>query len=82
MIALKERMAAYENHVADYYIRRGAYVAALNRAKYAVETYNGADSNQRSLELMIEAYEALGMHDLAADTRRVIETTFNSASES
>jgi outer membrane protein assembly factor BamD (BamD/ComL family) len=34
------------------------------------------------MELMIEAYEALGMHDLAADTQRVIETTFNSASES
>lgn len=82
MVFLKNKLSSYENHVADYYIRRGAYVAALNRAKYAVETYNGADSNQRSLELMIEAYEALGMHDLAADTQRVIETTFNSTSES
>lgn len=80
MIFIKNRLAAYENHVADYYIRRGAYVAALNRAKFAVEAYNGADSNQQSLELMIEAYERLGMHDLAADTRRVLETTFPSDS--
>ena len=80
MIFIKNRLAAYENHVADYYIRRGAFVAALNRAKFAVEAYNGADSNQHSLELMIEAYEHLGMHDLAADTRRVLETTFPSDS--
>lgn len=78
MIFLKNRLADYENHVADYYIRRGAYVAALNRAKNAVEEYNGADSNARSLQLMIEAYENLGMHDLAADTRRVLALNFPS----
>jgi outer membrane protein assembly factor BamD len=82
MVFLKNRLGAYENHVADYYIRRGAYVAALNRAKYAVETYNGADSTQRSLELMAEAYENLGMYDLATDTRRVIATTFPGVSDS
>jgi len=76
MVFLKNRLANYENHVADYYIRRGAYVAALNRAKNAVEEYNGADSNARSLQLMIEAYENLGMHDLAADTRRVLAMNF------
>jgi len=76
MVFLKNRLADYENHVADYYLRRGAYVAALNRAKNAVEEYNGADSNARSLQLMIEAYENLGMHDLAADTRRVLAMNF------
>jgi outer membrane protein assembly factor BamD len=80
MIFIKNRLAAYENHVAGYYIRRGAYVAALKRAQYAVETYNGADSNQRSLELMIDAYEHLGMYDLASDTRRVLEKTYPSDS--
>jgi len=76
MLFLKNRLAAYENHVADYYLRRGAYVAALNRAKNALEEYNGADSNARSLELMAEAYERLGMTDLAADTRRVLALNF------
>ena len=80
MVFIKNRLAAYENHVADYYIRRGAYVAALNRAKFAVEAYNGAESNQHSLELMIEAYERLGMQDLAEDTKRVLETTYPSDS--
>ena len=72
LLFLKNRMAAYENHVADYYLRRGAFVAALNRAKSALEEYNGADGNARSLQIMADAYEELGMHDLAADTRRVL----------
>ena len=76
MLFLKNRLAAYENHVADYYLRRGAYVAALNRAKNALEEYNGADSNAESLEIMAEAYEQLGMSDLAADTRRVLALNF------
>jgi len=76
MVYLKNRLAAYQNAVADYYLRRGAYVAALNRAKTAVEEYNGADSNRESLDIMIEAYTALGMDDLAADTRRVRDNSF------
>ncbi len=76
LLFLKNRMSAYENHVADYYLRRGAYVAALNRAKGALEEYNGAEGNARSLQIMAEAYEELGMHDLAADTRRVLAANF------
>ncbi len=76
MVFLKNRLSAYENHVADYYLRRGAYVASLNRAKGALEDYNGAVGNADSLKIMEQAYEKLGMHDLAADTRRVLELNF------
>jgi outer membrane protein assembly factor BamD len=76
IIYLKNRLANYENEVADYYLRRGAYVAAANRASNALETYNGADSNSQSLRIMIEAYEELGMTDLAADARRVLALNF------
>ena len=76
MLAIKERMSAYENHVADYYLRRGAYVAAVNRAKSALEEYNGASSNEQSLRIMAEAYDNLGMTDLAADTRKVLAANF------
>lgn len=78
MIFLRNRLAAYENSVARFYIRKGAYVAALNRAKGALEEYNGADSSEESLRIMIEAYEQLGMQDLADDTRRVLENNFPS----
>ena len=76
MIAIKERLAAYENHVADYYLRRGAYVAAANRAKNALEAYNGATGNETSLRIMAEAYDNLGMTDLAADARKVLAENF------
>jgi outer membrane protein assembly factor BamD len=76
MIAIKNRLSAYENHVADYYLRRGAYIAAVKRATAALEQYNGAEGNERSLEILAEAYEQLGMADLAADARRVLAENF------
>ena len=76
MVAIKDRLAQYENHIANYYLRRGAYVAALNRATTALEEYNGASGNARSLEIMALAYDKLGMTDLASDTRRVLEKNF------
>ena len=77
LIAIKNRLADYENHVADYYLRRGAYVASINRAKAALEQYNGAVGNERSLRIMAAAYEELGMAELAADTRRVLAANFS-----
>ncbi len=76
MVYLKNRLSNYENTVADFYFRRGAYVAALNRAKDSLERYNGAPGNKDSLDIMIASYEELGMTDLAADTRRVRETNY------
>ena len=76
MVFLRNRLSEYENHVADYYLRRGAYIASLNRAKSALEDYNGAEGNADSLKIMEQAYEKLGMHDLAADARRVLELNF------
>ena len=57
-------------------VRRGAYVAALNRSKSALEAYNGAPANAESLRIMAKAYEELGMSDLAADTRRILALNF------
>jgi outer membrane protein assembly factor BamD len=76
MIFLRNRLARYENNVAEYYIERGAFVAAVNRAKYAVEHYAGAPELEHSLELLITAYRRLGMDDLAADSERVFRQTF------
>ena len=76
MIAIKNRLADYENHVADYYLRRGAYVAALNRATRSLEQFNGATGNEVSLQIMVEAYDKLGMTDLADETRRVLAANF------
>ncbi len=76
MVFLRNRLAEYENHVADYYVRRGAYVAAINRAKYALEHYPEAPQLQKTLQVLVFAYERLGMRDLAADARRVLRESF------
>ncbi len=76
MMYLRNRLAAYQNHVADFYMRREAYVAAANRARYALENYAGAPALEQSLEIMIEAYDRLGMVDLADDARRVLQESF------
>jgi outer membrane protein assembly factor BamD len=76
MIFLRNRLAAYENHVAQYYIERGAYIAAISRAKYAIERYPGAPELEEALILMATAYNELGMNDLAADARRVLSESF------
>jgi len=79
MVYLRNRLAEYENHVAGYYIRRGAYVAAINRAKYALEHYHEAPELEKTLQILVVAYERLGMTDLATDTRRVLRQTFGDA---
>jgi outer membrane protein assembly factor BamD len=71
MIFMRNRLADFELHVALYYMRRGAYVGALNRAKYCVENYDGAPAVKGSLKVIIDAYRDLGMMDLASDAERV-----------
>ncbi|MCC5795050.1 MAG: outer membrane protein assembly factor BamD [Chromatiales bacterium] len=76
MIFLRNFLAEHENHVARFYLERGAYLAALNRAKFAVETFPGAPATAESLGIMVEAYRRVGMADLAEDTRRVLRESY------
>ncbi|MEG3592197.1 MAG: outer membrane protein assembly factor BamD [Pseudomonadota bacterium] len=76
MVFLRNAMAEYELHVAGFYLRRNAYVAAANRCKYAIENYKGAPAVADALLLMEDAYIKMDMVDLAKDTRRVFEENF------
>ena len=71
MVFLRIRLADFELHVALYYMRRGAYVGALNRAKYCVENYDGSPAVKGSLRVMIAAYYSLNMVDLAKNVELV-----------
>ena len=71
MIFLRNRLAKYENHVAQHYLERGAYIAAINRAKYALEQYSGAPATIESLEIIASAYNSLGMDDLAEQAESI-----------
>ncbi|HEU4603612.1 MAG TPA: outer membrane protein assembly factor BamD [Steroidobacteraceae bacterium] len=79
MIFLRNRLAAYEVYVADYYFSRGAYVGAINRAKYAIENYDGAPQIKRALEIMAASYRQMGMPGLAADSEAVIRENYSVA---
>lgn len=73
MVQLRNRLARYQTHIADYYVRRGAYAGALNRAHRVIELYYGAPSTYDALKIMRRCYVKLGMDDLAADTERLLE---------
>lgn len=79
MIFLRNRLAEHENYVARYYLARGAYLAALNRAKFAMESYDGAPAIAESLRIMIDSYQALGMDDLAESVRSVLADSYPKA---
>ena len=76
MIFLRNRLAEHELVVADYYMRRGAWAAALNRARYVVENYDGAPFVANALDMMAQAYGKLGMRDLSETTRAVLEENY------
>nr|WP_238984946.1 outer membrane protein assembly factor BamD [Candidatus Glomeribacter gigasporarum] len=69
-------LAAHEVHVADYYYRRGAYIAAANRAQAALEQFENAPAAEEALRLLILSYQALGESQLAHDAERVLQATF------
>jgi outer membrane protein assembly factor BamD len=71
MVYLRNRLADFELHVAQYYMRRGAYVGALNRAKYCVENYDGAPAVKDSMKVIVSAYYNLNMLDLAKSAEQV-----------
>lgn len=72
MLYLRNNLARHEIHVARYYIDRGAFLAAANRAIYVVENYQRTPAMRDALLIMIQAYEELGMDELADDANRVL----------
>jgi outer membrane protein assembly factor BamD len=72
MLYLRNNLARYEIRVARYYMRRGAYIAAANRAEYVVQNYQRTPAVREALEIMIDAYTRLGLPELATNTQRVL----------
>jgi outer membrane protein assembly factor BamD len=73
---LVNALASHEVHVARYYMKREAYVAAVNRAQTAIKTYPDAPANEEALFVMVKAYDLLGMNDLRDDAERVMRKNF------
>ena len=75
MAFLRDEMARHELITARFYFERGAMVAAVNRASYLLEHFDGSRHVPDALALMASAYDAMGQGDLAADARRVLTAT-------
>lgn len=73
---LVNALASSEVHVARWYMRRGAYIAAANRAQFALQNYPEAPAIEEALFVMVKAYDALGMNDLRDDAERVMRKNF------
>lgn len=73
---LVNALASLELHVARYYMKRGAYLAAANRAQYAVKNYPDAPATEEALFIMVKAYDSLGLNDLRDDAERVMRTNY------
>jgi outer membrane protein assembly factor BamD len=68
MVHLRNLLARYEINVANYYFRRGAYMAAVNRGRYVVENFQRTPAVADGLAVMAQGYILLGMDDLAQDS--------------
>lgn len=73
---LVNALASNEVHVARYYMKRNAYLAAINRAQFALKNYPDAPATEEALFIMVKAYDLLGMNDLRDDVERVMRKNY------
>ena len=73
---LVNALALLEVHVARYYMKRGAYIAAVNRAQFALKNYPEAPATEEALFIMVKAYDLMGMNDLRDDIERVMRKNY------
>jgi outer membrane protein assembly factor BamD len=76
MVYLVNTLSQGELHVARYYMKRQAYLAALNRAKYVLEYYPNSNAVEEALVISISAYDYMGLTDLKDDAIRVLKTNY------
>jgi outer membrane protein assembly factor BamD len=76
MVHLRNMMARSDLGIALYYLKRGAYVAASNRAKDIIETYPQSPQAGDALAVMMLSYAQLGQEKLSGDARRVLELNY------
>jgi outer membrane protein assembly factor BamD len=76
MLFLRNNLANYELNVARYYMQRNANVAVVNRCKYLLEHYDGAEAVPETLVLLAQAYDELGLDKSYNDTLSVLKHNF------
>lgn len=77
MLHLRNMLARHEIHVANYYFKRGAYLAAVNRGRYVVENFQQTPAVPDGLAVMAQGYHMLGLYDLANDAAQVLAANYS-----
>jgi outer membrane protein assembly factor BamD len=75
MVFLRNRLAEHDLHAVDYYYRRGAYLAAINRGQDIVNRFQGTPAAYDALRIMSKSYSKLGMRELATQIQQILEAT-------
>jgi len=73
---LRNILAQHEVNVANFYMRRGAFVAAANRARNVVENFQQTPAMPEALVLLAKSYKVLEMNELSDDALRVLELNY------
>jgi outer membrane protein assembly factor BamD len=73
---LVDALARHEIHVASYYLRRGAWLGAANRAQDVITRFPNSPVRRQALDIMIEAYDRMGMPELRDDARKVLAKNY------
>jgi outer membrane protein assembly factor BamD len=76
IVYLRNRLAQHEVNVAQYYMRRGSYLAAANRGRYIIENYSRTPATPEALVVMAKAYKIMELDDLSEDVLRVLQTNY------
>ena len=76
LIYIRNQIARSELYIAEYYHKRAAHVAAIERVKFMLENYGGTPSTERGLLILIESYNSLNMRQLAFDAARVLKKNY------
>ena len=76
MIYLRNLLAAYQLKVANYYLKRGAYVSVAKRAAYVIQHFDKSPAMPTALSLQAKAYLELGFTDLAEQTVKVLKHNY------
>ena len=72
----RNRLAQYDIYVARWYIKRGAYLAAAQRANEVLQQYDGAPAEQEALRIMMDCYQRLGLTQLAGNVQKMYAFNF------
>ena len=76
MLALRNLLARHEIHAANYYFKRGAYLAAANRGRFVIENFQKTPAVPDALAVMAQAYYLLDLPDLAAQSARTLAANY------